>query len=57
MKIDSRLAEFSNEVLSNLIGQANKLDKGEGKVVRVYKDGWYYQIALTSQEISAFPLL
>ena len=58
MKIDKRLMSFlSSDCLTNLIGQANKLSENEGKVVRIDDvDGWRYEVAILSNEISAFPL-
>lgn len=56
MKIDPRI-NFPAKILSNLIGQANKLDHNEGKVVKVRVGEWYYEVALTNTEISAFPLI
>lgn len=58
MKIDQRLTSLlSKDQLDNLLRRASKLKDGEGKVFNFVVSGFIYPIAVTSREISAYPLI
>lgn len=58
MKIDQRLTSLlSKDQLDNLLRRASKLEDGEGEVFNLVVMGFIYPIAVTSREISAFPLM
>lgn len=57
MIVDKRLMKvLSSEDVDSLIRQANKLAPNEGKVVTLTIGEWRYPIALTSTEVTGFPL-